>query len=186
MKKVVNFKTKTMREIDSNKHTKESLTFIFNEALRLNESYLKSISATVNRSYIMFAFFCTILTFSFFHVLNNEKLYFILILGMITCMIAIRKNIFPSSITFSGSLPDKMVDEYFDNFSGESLIKEQLIVVIENYDIMLKKNKLTVSILAKRYLLSIWILVVSILIFGTSALIPFIVSFISIVNGWFD
>src|SRR5690606_28753738 len=99
-----------MKQIDINKHTKYSLELIFSEADKMSNQLLKSLSENVNKSFILFAFFSSLFSYSFLKVVQSDFLYITLLIGSIVGCVVIRKNLFPFVINFNGALPEKMLD----------------------------------------------------------------------------
>lgn len=156
-----------MNAIETEKHTKYSLELIFSEADKMATELLGSIAENTNKSFILIAIYFSILSYSFFKVIENHSfLYFILIIGTIAGSLFLRKNIFPNTICFKGALPENMIQEYFSSFSEESLDKEYLATQIESYNCAMIENKETIEKMVKRFKKSIYIVLFSFSLFG--------------------
>jgi hypothetical protein len=145
-----------MKNINITNQTKYSLEFIFSEADKLSTELTKSISENANKSFLVVAFYSSILSFSFFQVAKEDYLYFILLFGCILSTIILRKNLFPSKIVLKGSLPELMFDSYFDSFANEELEKEYLATQIESYNYALSHNQENIKNMVKRFKKSIY------------------------------
>ena len=154
-----------MNPIDTSKHTKYSLELIFGEADKMSEALLKSLSENVNKSFILFALYASLISFSFVKVTSKEWIYLSLLVGVILSAIVLYKNLFPFVIVFRGAEPNKIINSYFDNFKGEELDKELLATQIENYEDAMTQNRETVGKMVNRFNNSIKVLVLSVLLF---------------------
>ena len=134
-----------MEQINIEKHTKYSLELIFSEADKIANQLLKSLSENVNKSFILFAIFSSLFSYSFVKVIESDFLYTILLLGSVISCIVIHKNLFPFVINFNGALPEKMLDPYFDEFEGETLEKEYLATQIQSYNLAMNSNEQTIK-----------------------------------------
>ncbi|HTO35721.1 MAG TPA: hypothetical protein VLZ72_05755 [Flavobacterium sp.] len=155
-----------MKQIDINKHTKYSLELIFSEADKMSNQLLKSLSENVNKSFILFAFFSSLFSYSFLKVVQSDFLYITLLIGSIVGCVVIRKNLFPFVINFNGALPEKMLDPYFDEFEGETLEKEYLATQIQSYNSAMNLNEQTIKKMVKRFNNSILVVIASFVLFG--------------------
>lgn len=163
-----------MKPIKIKNHTKYSLEFIFKEADKLSDQILKSISENKNKSFVLFAFYSAIFSYSFVKVIERDYLFLILIFGTILSCIIIGKNLFPSSVTFNGSLPENMVNAYFEKFSSDELEKEYLATQIETYNTSINKNRIEIEKMTNRFEKSIYIILLSFFLFGVLFLLTFI------------
>ena len=77
------YKIKNMKNIDITNQTKYSLEFIFSEADKLSSELTKSISENANKSFLVVAFYSSILSFSFFKVAEGNYLYLTLLFGTV-------------------------------------------------------------------------------------------------------
>lgn len=154
-----------MKNINITNQTKYSLEFIFSEADKLSTELTKSISENANKSFLVVAFYSSILSFSFFQVAKGEYLYFTLLFGCILSTIILRKNLFPSTIVFKGSLPELMFDSYFDSFSDEELEKEYLATQIESYNYALSHNQENIKNMVNRFKKSIYCMLIFLFFF---------------------
>lgn len=140
-----------MDKLDVSKHTKYSLELIFTESDKMAESITKSLSENVNKSFVAFAIYASIFSFSFVKVAEGELSYVIACVGCVVSSLILYKNIFPETVIFRGARPDLMLHEYFDQFSGEDLDKEYLATQIENYDDAISENMQTIDRQVKRF-----------------------------------
>ena len=155
-----------MKELDISKYTKYTLELIFAEADKLQGNLLKSISENTNKSFLLFAIYTSIISFSFFKLIEKEYSYCIILVGGISGCLFIIKNLFPNYIEFNGALPENMVHEYFNNFKEEELDKEYLATQIQSYNFALKKNNITIEKMVRRFFTSVSILIVTLFIFS--------------------
>ncbi len=163
-----------MEQINIEKHTKYSLELIFSEADKMANQLLKSLSENVNKSFILFAIFSSLFSYSFVKVIESDFLYTILLLGSVISCIVIHKNLFPFVINFNGALPEKMLDPYFDEFEGETLEKEYLATQIQSYNLAMNSNEQTIKKMVKRFNNSILVIISSFALFGIAFLYMFI------------
>ena len=163
-----------MEQINIEKHTKYSLELIFSEADKIANQLLKSLSENVNKSFILFAIFSSLFSYSFVKVIESDFLYTILLLGSVISCILIHKNLFPFVINFNGALPEKMLDPYFDEFEGETLEKEYLATQIQSYNLAMNSNEQTIKKMVKRFNNSILVIISSFALFGIAFLYMFI------------
>ena len=163
-----------MEQINIEKHTKYSLELIFSEADKIANQLLKSLSENVNKSFILFAIFSSLFSYSFVKVIESDFLYTILLLGSVISCIVIHKNLFPFVINFNGALPEKMLDPYFDEFEGETLEKEYLATQIQSYNLAMNSNEQTIKKMVKRFNNSILVIISSFALFGIAFLYMFI------------
>lgn len=154
-----------MNPIDTSKHTKYSLELIFSEADKMSEALLKSLSENVNKSFVLFALYASLISFSFVQVTSKDWIYLFLLVGVILSAIVLYKNLFPFVIVFRGSEPSKIITSYFDNFNGEDLDKELLATQIENYEDAMTQNRDTIVRMVRRFNNSIKTLIFSVLLF---------------------
>ncbi|SHG47473.1 hypothetical protein SAMN05444396_1202 [Flavobacterium segetis] len=156
-----------MNAIETEKHTKYSLELIFNEADKMSTDLLGSISENVNKSFILLAIYFSVLSFSFFKIIENYNfLYSILIIGTLLGCYVLRKNIFPNTICLKGALPEIMLQDYFSSFTEEDLDKEYLATQIESYNYAMIENKKTIEKMVIRFKKSIYIVLFSFFLFG--------------------
>jgi hypothetical protein len=151
--------------IDINKHTRYSLELIFSEADKMANQLLKSISENANKSFLLFALYSSLFSYSFIQMVQSNFEYSIILIGSSISILVLRKNLFPNVVKFSGSQPSKILVEYFDNFQDEELEKELLATQIENYNDSLIKNDSTIEKMVNRFFNSIWCMAISFLIF---------------------
>lgn len=163
-----------MKQIDINKHTKYSLELIFSEADKMANQLLKSLSENVNKSFILFAIFSSLFSYSFVQIVQSEFLYIILLIGSVVSCFVIHKNLFPFVVNFNGALPEKMLDTYFDDYEGEILEKEYLATQIQSYNYAMNSNQQTIKKMVKRFYNSIKVMVLSFALFGIVYLYLFI------------
>ncbi|WP_347053591.1 hypothetical protein [Flavobacterium olei] len=154
-----------MNPIDISKHTKNTLEFIFNEADKMATEILKSLAENTSKSFILVAIYSSILSYSFFQIVDKSYLYLILLVGCSISTVILGKNLFPNKIVIKGSLPEIMIDEYFNSFSGEELEKEYLATQIENYNLAINQNRKTIEKMVSRFKNSIYSMLVFMLIF---------------------
>jgi hypothetical protein len=156
-----------MNSIETKKHTKYSLELIFNEADKMSTDLLGYISENVNKSFILLAIYFSVLSFSFFKIIENYNfLYSLLIIGTLFGCYVLRKNIFPNTICLKGALPENMIQDYFSSFTEEDLDKEYLATQIESYNYAMIENKKTIEKMVNRFKKSIYIVLFSFLLFG--------------------
>lgn len=155
-----------MKEINIDKHTRFSLEFIFGEADKMANQLLKSISENANKSFILFAIYSSIFSFSFVQMLESSFEYSILFIGSALSVILLHKNLFPKKVIFSGSQPAKIVLDYFDDFEDTNLEKELLATQIHNYNFAMIENEATIEKMVKRFFNSIWCIAISFLVFS--------------------
>lgn len=156
-----------MKPIVVKNHTKYSLEFIFNEADKMSTEILKSISENINKSFLLIAIYFSILSFSFIKLVENYNfLYLILVAGTIISSLILRHNIFPNIVVFKGSLPEKMINSYFDDFSNEELDKEYLATQIETYNSAIVSNIITIKRMVNRFRYSIFCMLIFLGFFG--------------------
>ena len=130
-----------MKPIKTKNYTKYSLELILSEADKHFTEVLNSVNQNSNRSFYLFGLYLSIIAFSFAKILNQEYLYFILLLGSaVSCMI-LKNNLFPFKKEIKGSQPSNIIISYFDDFKDENLDKEYLSVLIESYDSSIEFNK---------------------------------------------
>jgi hypothetical protein len=163
-----------MKEIDITKYTKYSLELIFSEADKMANQLLKSLSENVNKSFVLFALFSSLFSYSFVKVIQSDYLYIILLIGSVISSIVIHKNIFPFKVKFNGALPEKMIDPYFHNFKGEILEKEYLATQIQSYNDAMDSNHKTIMRMVNRFYNSIWVILSSFTFFGIIFLFQFV------------
>jgi hypothetical protein len=163
-----------MKEIDITKHTKYSLQLIFSEADKMASQLLKSLSENVNKSFVLFAVFSSLFSYSFVKVVQSDYLYIILLIGSVISSVVIHKNLFPFKVKFNGALPEKMIDPYFDNFEGEILEKEYLATQIQSYNYAMDSNHKTIKKMVRRFYNSIWVILSSFTLFGIVFLFLFV------------
>lgn len=154
-----------MKIIDITNKTKYSLEFIFSESDKLSSELTKSISENANKSFLVVAFYSSILSFSFFKVAEEKYLYLTLLVGTILSIIILRKNLFPSKIVLRGSLPELMFDNYFNSFSDEELDKEYLATQIQSYNYALNHNQENIKNMVNRFRKSIYCMLIFLLLF---------------------
>ncbi len=165
-----------MNAIETKKHTKYSLELIFSEADKMSTDFLRAISENTNKSFILIAIYFSILSYSFFKVIENYNfMYFILIFGSVIGCFILRKNIFPNTICLKGALPENMIQDYFSSFLEEELDKEYLATQIESYNYAIIENKEIIEKMVKRFKISIYIVFFSFILFSlVSAFLFFI------------
>lgn len=154
-----------MTPINLDQHTKYSLEFIFNEADKMSSEILKSLSENINKSFLVVAFYSSIVSYAFFQLLESNYLYIILLIGGTLSIMLLRKNLFPSTIVIKGSPPELMINQYFDGFSGENLDKEYLATQIQSYNKAIIHNQAIIVNLVIRFKQSIYCLVVTLILF---------------------
>lgn len=165
-----------MNEIDINKHTKYTLELIFSEADKMANQLLKSLSENVNKSFVLFAVFSSIFSFSFVKVVETNWFYSFLLIGSVISCFIIHKNLFPFKVYFNGSLPEKMIDSYFEKFQNEELEKEYLATQIQSYNFAMNENHKSIKNMVERFNHSIWCILISFILFGITFLISFVES----------
>jgi|SRR5690606_1620167 len=163
-----------MKSIDINRHTKYSLELIFSEADKMAVQILKSISENRNKSFVLFALLSSLFSFSFIKFTENQYDYTVLLIGTLLGCIFLRKNLFPQTISFNGSLPENMINSYFDNFEDETLEKEYLATQIESYNKAMSDNREEMSKMVNRFRNSVISVLVSFILFGIVFLFRFI------------
>jgi hypothetical protein len=89
-----------MNEIDITKHTKYTLELIFSEADKMANQLLKSLSESVNKSFVLFAVFSSLFSFSFVQVIEANWFYLFLLVGSVISCLIIHKNLFPFKVIF--------------------------------------------------------------------------------------
>lgn len=155
-----------MKELDISNYSKSSLEFIFSEADKMAYHILNSISEIRKKSFLLFALMSSVLSYSFIKTTENELTYLILIIGSLVSLLFLRKNLFPSKISFSGALPENLINEYFDNFRDEILEKEYLATQIQSYNSAMNKNKDLMEKMVGRFKVSTILMLISFLLFG--------------------
>jgi hypothetical protein len=155
-----------MEQIKTKKHTKFTLELIFSEADKMASHILDSISENRNKSFILFAFITSILSYSFVKITELSYTYFVLLIGSIVGLWFLRKNLFPQTITFNGALPENMINIYFNDFKNEKLEKEYLATQIETYNSSMNSNRVQMSKMVSRFKISVIITLISFFVFG--------------------
>jgi hypothetical protein len=161
-----------MDKIEVSKHTKYSLELIFSESDKMAESITKSLSENVNKSFVAFAIYAWIFSFSFVKVAEGELSYVIACVGCVVSSIFLYKNIFPETVIFRGARPELMFDSYFDDFSGEDLDKEYLATQVENYNDAISENMETITKQVKRFNRSVVALIVFLILLLVALYFP--------------
>ena len=155
-----------MEQIKTKKHTKFTLELIFSEANKMATHILDSISENRNKSFVLFAFITSILSYSFIKITECEYSYSVLLIGCIISLLFLRNNLFPQTITFNGALPENMINSYFNDFKDEKLEKEYLATQIETYNSAMNNNRVQMSKMVSRFKISAIITLVSFFLFG--------------------
>jgi hypothetical protein len=145
-----------MKEINIENHTRESLNLIFNEANKFFKDTSETINRISGRSFVFLAFYSSVISFSFLSVINNKYEYIVLFIGTIFSILFIRKNIFPTNREVIGVAPEIFLDEYFIDFSGEELEKEQTASLIVSYDKSIKINIKLAELMSGRFRKSLY------------------------------
>ncbi len=154
-----------MNEIKIEKHTTNTLKFIFEESDKFYSEVSNSITQSSNRSFLLFGLYLSIISFSFSKLITFEYEYSILFIGSIMSCLIIRKNLFPTAKERRGSIPKDIISEYFDNFEGEDLEKEYLATQIQSYNTSIGLNLELVDKMTKNYIRSFLNLIVFLILF---------------------
>ena len=163
-----------MKTIDISKHTKYSLELIFSEADKLATQILSSISENRNKSFFLFAFIASLISFSFIKITESDFNYLILLIGGAFSCVLLRKNLFPQTIGFRGALPENLIISYFDKFKDDDLNKEYLATQIQSYNDAMNHNKEEMIAMVKRFKNAALFMFFTFIIFGIAFLIGFI------------
>jgi len=155
-----------MEQIKTKKHTKFTLELIFSEADKMATHILDSISENRNKSFLLFAFITSILSYSFIKITEYDYSYCVLLIGCIISLWFLRKNLFPQTIIFNGALPENIINSYFEDFKNEKLEKEYLATQIETYNSAMNNNRVQMSKMVSRFKISAIITLVSFFLFG--------------------
>ncbi len=155
-----------MEAIDISKHTKYTLEFIFSEADKMADQILKSISENRNKSFVLFTLISSLFSFSFMKLTGYQYHYLVLLVGCFIGFIFLRKNLFPQRIRFNGSLPENMINTYFDIFKDDILEKEYLATQIQSYNQAMSDNRDEMLKMVKRFKNSTISVLISFIIFG--------------------
>jgi hypothetical protein len=155
-----------MEQIITKQYTKYTLEFIFSEANKMATHILDSISENRKKSFFLFAFTASILSYSFLKITECDYSYFVLLIGSIVSLWFLRNNLFPQTVTFNGALPENMINPYFNNFTEEKLEKEYLATQIETYNSSMSSNRVQMSKMVSRFKTSAVITLVSFFVFG--------------------
>ena len=154
-----------MNKIDTTNHTKYTLEFILSEADKISSGVKDTIKTSVNRSYVALAIYVSLGSYSFLKVVLEDHTFAIPLLGALVSGVVLYQNLTPSLFTFRGSLPEKLVTPYFEEFDGDDLEKEYLSVQIVNYNKATRDNLRLLESLAKRFNNSIKILLGFLVVF---------------------
>lgn len=163
-----------MVPIDTKKHTKYTLELIFSEADKMAVQILKSISENRNKSFVVFAFITSLFSYSFLKTVDGQFDHFILLTGCVIALFILRRNFFPPIISFNGSLPENMINPYFDSFSGVELEKEYLATQIQSYNQAISENGNEMVKMSKRFKKSVLGMLISFFLFGLVVLLRFV------------
>lgn len=161
-----------MENIDISKYSRYSLELILSEADKMANQLLKSLSENVNKSFVLFAIYSSIFSYSFIKITespflaDSQFLYSILLIGSVISCVVIHKNLFPTKVIFNGSLPEKMIDPYFDSFKDDDLDKEYLATQIQSYNFGINMNHKTIEKMVGRFYRSVWVMISSFLLFA--------------------
>ena len=165
-----------MEQIKTKKHTKYTVELIFSVADKIAIHILDSISENRNKSFLLFAFITSILSYSFIKITEHEYSYSVLLIGCFISLLFLRKNLFPQTITFNGALPENMINPYFNDFKNEKLEKEYLATQIETYNSAMNNNRVQILKMVSRFKISAIITLISFFLFGLVFLFGFVES----------
>jgi len=163
-----------MKDINISKQTKYTLELIFAESDKMAVQILKSISENRNKSFVLFALISSLFSFSFIKLTDFQFDYSILLIGSLVSCIFLRKNLFPRKVSFNGSLPENMVNSYFDDFMGENLEKEYLATQIQSYNQAMSNNRDEMLKMVNRFKYSVVSILVAFIFFGIVFLFRFV------------
>jgi hypothetical protein len=152
-------------EIENEKYTDESIAFVLEQAEKLLKETFKTFRELTNKSYITFAFYISFLSYCFNKIIDEKPFsltysvpFFIMILGLIFCIIILWKNLFPSNMSFPGSKPNVMIHPYFETFKDQSQLREYQNTKISDYNNGIKSNNEQADIIISRFKNSVLLL----------------------------
>lgn len=166
-----------MKAIEVDKQTKYTLEFIFAETDKMAVQILKSISENTNKSFVVFALISSLFSYSFIKMTDNQYDYVLLLIGCLISCIFLQKNLFPRKMSFNGSLPENMINSYFDKFESEQLEKEYLATQIQSYNQAMSNNRNEMLKMISRFKKAVYTILIAFVLFGIAFLFRFVESF---------
>jgi hypothetical protein len=163
--------------INTSNYTLESLKFIQTQGSKNHEAVWAAFRELTNKSYTAIAVYGAIATKVFSDInaslFSTTPIWAVVLLVVLTILpiAIILSNLLPTSLSFAGSHPTRMINEYFENVVEETQEKELLSFVIEmqmqqitatKKVLKQRSHKLKLSIYFALVLLA-WILIIHVL-----------------------
>lgn len=148
-------------EIDIDKYDKESLEFIYSEAVNHLSKTFESFRSITNKSYLAIGVYFSVISYCITEILDmvykkNDFLFYEIILSMLISSFFIFKNLLPVLMTMPGCKPERLIDEYYEkgkirdnqlkNYYKQRLIDLNFGIEYNVKEIMKRSKRLRTSV----------------------------------------
>lgn len=150
-----------MKESDFADYDDAAVDFVFSESSKMLDETFKSFRESINKSFIVFAIYSGILSYSFNEALKRADYrlsYIIAFIGALIGAILITRNLLPGKMILPGTNPKDFIDPYFSHMDAiGKQVREMKIGKILDHHAAIDQNIKLVHKRSRRFNFSVWL-----------------------------